>query len=146
MAMGAVDSRLDAVMASLNKSLMLLSSYAQRLGATEQEERVATTASFATTTTLRFVQYREQEKLETKLLSSYVISTHQAMAVDALNADVVLAPATPTRCSTFVLASPQEVLLLVLMFSSQTSHAATPFLALLARIQASGERRALSSS
>lgn len=104
-AVATMEERLAATMVSLNESRALLASCAQRLGFKEHGGQGATTASLATTTTPIFVQDRVGDKPATNPSSSSLIAKHRFMAVGALHEGVVLAPATPTRCSTFVLTS-----------------------------------------
>jgi hypothetical protein len=104
-AVATMEERLAATMVSLNESRALLASCAQRLGVKEHGGQVATTASLATTTTPIFVQDRVGHKPATNPSSSSLIAKHRVMDVGALHEGVVLAPATPTRCSNFVLTS-----------------------------------------
>ncbi|KAK1615067.1 hypothetical protein QYE76_020584 [Lolium multiflorum] len=104
-AVATMEERLVANMGSLNESRALLASCAQRFGVNEHGGQVATTASLATTTTPIFVLDRVGHKPATNPSSSSLIAKHRVMDVGALHEGVVLAPATPTRCSTFVLTS-----------------------------------------
>jgi hypothetical protein len=95
-----METKLAAITVSLNESLALLASSAQRLRVKEKEEQVATMALSSTTTMLRFMQDGVQEKLQTKRLLSFPIFAHQVRAVGALHVDAVFPSAMPTRYST----------------------------------------------
>jgi hypothetical protein len=94
-----MEARLGAITASLNNSRALLASCARQLGVKEQKWQEVTEASVATMTGSLFAPDPVRVQPETKPSSPSFVSTHQAVAAGALNADTLVTPTMPTRYS-----------------------------------------------